>query len=203
MNIDDEANATSANATGHEEPLFSKKELKEIQDDIVNTMRPSWQSGPPKNFGEPSHGKLKADQWRSCAEFDLPVSLVSLWLRTSGGAAPANTRRRKMVESTMLLATAIRWGTSHRTSANHAKEYTRYMKAYLLSLLDLFPGLKLHPNHHVSMHLGEFLELFGPIHGWWMFPFERVIGILQQTKLNGRIGESLQFYTLFQGHLFM
>jgi hypothetical protein len=29
---------------------------------------------------------------------------------------------------------------------------------------------------------------FGPIHGWWMFPFERVIGLLQQFNTNSEMG---------------
>jgi hypothetical protein len=27
------------------------------------------------------------------------------------------------------------------------------------------------------------------MHGWWMFPFERIIGALQKTNMNYKIGE--------------
>jgi hypothetical protein len=30
---------------------------------------------------------------------------------------------------------------------------------------------------------------YGPVHGWWMFPFERVIGALQKTNTNYKIGK--------------
>ncbi|KAG2148241.1 uncharacterized protein EDB93DRAFT_1085087 [Suillus bovinus] len=30
---------------------------------------------------------------------------------------------------------------------------------------------------------------YGPMHGWWMFPFERIIGALQKTNTNYKIGE--------------
>jgi hypothetical protein len=33
------------------------------------------------------------------------------------------------------------------------------------------------------------LLLFGPMHGWWMFVFERVIGMLQKTNTNDKLGE--------------
>ncbi|KAH9912870.1 uncharacterized protein B0H18DRAFT_960738 [Fomitopsis serialis] len=43
--------------------------------------------------------------------------------------------------------------------------------------------------HHNAMHIPEFLMHFGPMPGWWMFPFERVIGLLQQVNTNGKIGQ--------------
>ena len=64
------------------------------------------------------------------------------------------------------------------------------MRAYLESLRDLFPEMKLRPNHHIALYLGEFLLRFGPVHGWWMFPFERLIGLLQKVNTNKKIGKS-------------
>lgn len=88
----------------------------------------------------------------------------------------------------MFLATALRWATSHRMSQRHADEYMRNMRAYLRSLRDLFPEMKLLPNHHNALYLGELLLRFGPVHGWWMFPFERLIGLLQKVNSNKKIG---------------
>jgi hypothetical protein len=129
---------------------------------------------------------LKADQWRSCIEFDIPVSLVQLWMADVD--VSNDDRRRKLTESTMFLATALRWATSHRTSQRHADEYMRNMRAYVKSLRDLFPEMKLRPNHHNALYLGELLLRFGPVHGWWMFPFERLIGLLQKINSNKKIG---------------
>ena len=39
----------------------------------------------------------------------------------------------------MLLAMAVRWGTSHVTSENHATQYINYMQAYLECIKDIFP----------------------------------------------------------------
>lgn len=169
--------------------LIGKTELRQIQRDISETTRPRWQSGPPPKFGTKTAGKLKADQWRSCIEFDIPISLVKLWssVDESEGIAGGD-RRRKLLDSTMMLATAIRWATSHRTSANHATEYMKNMRAYLSSIRDLFPDRDLLPNHHNALYIGEMLLRFGPLYGWWMFPFERVIGLLQQINTNQKIG---------------
>jgi hypothetical protein len=128
------------------------------------------------------NGKLKAEQWRSAIKFDLPVTLIKLW----GAGYAGKERRQKLAHSTMLLAMAIRWGTSHVTSLHHAQQY---MKTYLECIRDVFPSYPFRPNHHACLHLHEFLLRYGPMHGWWMFPFERIIGSLQKTNTNHKIGE--------------
>ncbi|KAG1758760.1 hypothetical protein EDD22DRAFT_849772 [Suillus occidentalis] len=90
----------------------------------------------PKNLGDAEHGKLKAEQWWTAIEFDLPVILV-------GNMVVKNE------------------GRSH----------------------------SLCPNHHACLHLHEFLLRYRPMHGWWMFPFERIIGVLQKTNMNHKIRE--------------
>jgi hypothetical protein len=168
----------------------TKKELRRIWADIEATTRPSWHSELPTNLGEPEHGKLKADQWRSGIEFDLPVSLAQLWSSEYLDIDPQRRdRQKKMLESTMFLAMAVRWGASYRTSQEHADKYMKYMHAYLKSILDLYPGYKLKPNHHAALHIGALLMRYGPVHGWWMFPFEQLIGSLQRIKTNHQSGK--------------
>lgn len=173
--------------------VIGKDELNQIQKDISNTTRPRWQSGPPPKFGTKGAGKLKADQWRTCIEFDIPVSLVQMWGATQGDI-DQDDRRRQLLHSTILLATAIRCATSYRTSATHAAKYTNNMVAYLRSLRALFPETDLRSNHHNSLYIGEFLLIFGPLPGWWMFPFERIIGMLQQINTNQIMGTWRQGY---------
>jgi hypothetical protein len=105
----------------HRDGVIGRKELRQIRKDIAATICPGWQTGPPVNFGAPAHGKLKADQWRSCIEFDIPVSIVQLWAADTD--ISNDNRRQKLVESTMYLATALRYATSHRTSQRHVDEY--------------------------------------------------------------------------------
>lgn len=174
----------------HHDGRLDRREMRQLRKDIAKTFRPTWQQPPPPNIGSKTHGKLKADQWRTCIEFDLPVSLVRLWsAHATDPAAIVTDRRMKVVESTMLLATAIRWATSHRTSQHHVDEYMRNMRAYLASLRELFPEVNLRPNHHNALYLGEMLLRMGPVRGWWMFPFERVIGLLQKINTNGKMGK--------------
>ncbi|KAG2752860.1 hypothetical protein P692DRAFT_201693907, partial [Suillus brevipes Sb2] len=169
---------------------LTDKEINDIQEMIGRVRRPSWHRGPPKNLGDAEHGKLKAEQWKSSIEFDLPMALMHLWGpgRAADGVEHAS-QREKLAHSTMLLATAIRWGTSHVTSTHHAQQYTTYMRAYLECIREIFPHHSWRPNHHAALHIREFLLRYGPMHGWWMFPFERIIGALQKTNTNYKIGE--------------
>jgi hypothetical protein len=177
------------NAKKPVEPL-TNREIDEIQAHLRTIKWPTWNRGPPVNLGDAEHGKLKAEQWRSMVEFDLPVVLCKLW--EAGSPSPeddeTSSRRKKLAHSTMLLAMAIWWGTSHVTSEYHMRQYKQYMKAYLECVKTIFPEIGWRPNHHASLHLDEFLRRYGPMHGWWMFPFERVIGSLQKTNMNHKIG---------------
>jgi len=157
---------------------------------MSQTIHPSWHTLPPSNLGEAKHGKLKADQWRSCMEFDMPAAVAQIWVHGSRSSEDDEQiqRQKKLVQATILLATAIRWATSYRTSELHAAQYMRCMVAYLNILKELYPKLAWRPKHHAALHIGPFLLLFGPMHGWWMFVFERIIGLLQKINTNYKLG---------------
>ncbi|KAH8978428.1 hypothetical protein EDB86DRAFT_2783214, partial [Lactarius hatsudake] len=67
--------------------------------------------------------------------------------------------------------------------------YTNTMKNYLKTLKDLHPNKRFRPNHVNALLIGNYLRLYGPVRGWWMFPFERVIGDLQRSSTNNILGE--------------
>ena len=142
---------------------ISQGDLKVIQDDIAATIRPRWHAAPPANLGQVSHGKLKADEWRSCFEFDIPVSLLRLETQQIASGKQTDDYRAKLVHSTLLLATAIRWATSHRTSTKHIENYTKTMKNYLTTLKDLRPNQRFRPNHVNALLIGNYLRLYGPV----------------------------------------
>lgn len=63
-----------------------------------------------------------------------------------------------------------------------------HLKKYLSEIRELFPDARPSTNQHVSLHLPFFLKQFGPVHSWWTFPFERLIGVLQQLPTNNKSG---------------
>lgn len=170
---------------------LNPKELSCLQKFIGQIQRPSWHTPTPKNLGEASHGKLKADQWQSAAEFDVTTTIARVWASDPPGLDDEERvqHQKLLVKSTVLLATAIQWATSYRTSKMHAGLYLHSLVAYYDILKTLYPKMSWQPNHHAALHIGPQLLQFGPMHGWWMFMFERVIGLLQKTNTNFKVGE--------------
>jgi hypothetical protein len=179
---------------------INSKELKRIHTFLAQTTRPTWHTPPPKNLGEKSHRKLKADQLRSSMEFDVPAAMAQIWVidNQSPDDDERTQRKEKLVDATILLTTAICWATSYETSELHAGWFMKCMVAYLNILKELYPTIAWRPNHHAALHIGSFLLLFGPMHGWWMFVFERIIGSLQRINTNDKLGESILLMYLME-----
>ncbi|OBZ68265.1 hypothetical protein A0H81_12045 [Grifola frondosa] len=68
--------------------ILTKKDVEAIQMDITRTTRPTIHTQPPPKIGTKAQGKLKADEWRSLMEFDLPVTLVHLWWKSTQHHVP-------------------------------------------------------------------------------------------------------------------
>jgi len=94
-----------------------------------------------------------------------------------------------MLHLTMLLLSAVALATTHITSAAHANDYLAYMVNYCEEFQRLFPNYACHCNHHMAMHIGEFLMRYGPVYGWWTFPYESMIGMLQKISTNYKPGK--------------
>jgi Domain of unknown function (DUF4218) len=88
----------------------------------------------------------------------------------------------------MSLLSAVTVASSHSMSLALANSYLQHMQGYLAGLKALFPQYGFHPNHHLALHLHQYLLLFGPVHAWWTFPFERMIGMLQCIPTSRKIG---------------
>ncbi|KAI0351504.1 hypothetical protein OH77DRAFT_1410980 [Trametes cingulata] len=152
--------------------------IHRLREDIAATHFPSWMERPPRNFGSPSHGKLKADQWRTACTVSMVITLTRLW-----GQKPASSRERVLLESFLHLVCAVNLAARRSMSNSRASRFDYHISRYLQSLRTLF-NHELVPNHHLSLHLKFCLELFGPVHAWWSFPFERFIGLLQRLNMN-------------------
>jgi hypothetical protein len=119
----------------------------------------------------------------------MPISVAQLWSKEtclSEHKSEITVRCDKLFQSIMHLAVAMCWATSHKTSEHHSENLEKNITAYLRCLLDLHPNIQFCPNHHTALHIGLLLTQFGPAYGWWMFSFERVIGILQQINTNSK-----------------
>ncbi|KAI0364850.1 hypothetical protein BV20DRAFT_955421 [Pilatotrama ljubarskyi] len=163
-----------------------------IREDIAATVFPSWVERPPRNFGSPGHGKLKADQWRTACTVSLVITLCRLW-----GSSAASERERLLLDNFVHLVCAVDLATRRVTDPSRIMQFDKHMFEYLSSLRSLFSH-DFVPNHHLSLHLYEFLLLFGPVHAWWAFPFERFNGLLQRLNTNNKTRDMpLTFMTYF------
>ncbi|THH19759.1 hypothetical protein EUX98_g8711 [Antrodiella citrinella] len=157
--------------------------LSHIRDDIKKTVYPSWIERPPSNFGSPGHGKLKADQWRTVSTISLVITLIRLW-----GHASASEQEQKMLKNFIHLVIAVQHASRRSISLADVVAYDTHMYAYVSGLRTLYDH-QLVPNHHLSLHLTGCLRLFGVVHSWWAFPFERYNGVIGRLKNNGRTDE--------------
>ena len=169
--------------------------MAKFRSDIENMNSPSWLTSVPTNLGEPSHGKLRADQWRTLGITYLPVSLIRLWDQLEDADDKRSQQCKKLLEVTFSLISAVVIASSRTTSREKADLYLHYMQDYLKGLRELFPRYRFLPNQHMALHLAEYLKLYGPVHSWWTFPFERLIGMLQRIPNNFQNGQF--FFVLF------
>ena len=98
---------------------------------------------------------------------------------------------KQLLGITFSLLSAIIVACSHVTSWAHAKAHMQYMCDYIKGIKKLFPQLET-PSKILQ---------YGPIHSWWTFPFERLIGIIQWIPNNGKQGNQGVFamYTAHNG----
>ena len=90
---------------------------------------------------------------------------------------------------TMSLVSAIYLACARMTTTERASAYHTCIASYVGNLQNLYPTISLRPNHHAAFHIYDYLVLFGPVHSWWTFPFERLIGVLQCLPHNHTSGE--------------
>ena len=151
---------------------------------IRDTIVPSWVGSVPRNFGTAAAGTPKADEWRMVFTIYLPLCLISLF----GYPSSDNPQHYQVLDHTMQLVCAVIIACTRKTDANRMRRYRECLQAYVRQLPTLYPGLDCESIHHMVFHIYDFLELFGPVHSWWAFPFKRLIGQLQRLPTNHKFG---------------
>ncbi|RPD61515.1 hypothetical protein L227DRAFT_585676 [Lentinus tigrinus ALCF2SS1-6] len=143
---------------------------------------PSWVNPPPVSFGTKRHGKLSADQWRTLSIVYLPVTLIRIW-------GFQEERRVKMMMNFLYLVETVEIIGLLEIDEERIARAEVVMKQYLDTAKELYKGCKVQPNHHLALHIGVFLRLFGPVHSWRAFVFERFNFFLQSLNTNLTFGD--------------
>lgn len=150
---------------------------------------PTWINPAPRAFGTSQHGKLSADQWRTVSSINLPVTLVRTWGLETG-------RRRDMLQNFLHLVNAIQTIGYLEVDQRDLQKADDLLKRYLEGIKELYKGSKIQANHHLALHLTVFITLFGPVHSWRSFAFERFNYMLQTLNMNMNMGRSIPCSTL-------
>ena len=171
--------------------LCTRETLRHIQYVIKNTSTPSWVNSVSNNYGEPSAGSIKADEWRTLATIYLPIALVTLWGYTNGLPSTSESSFLWALGHTMALFQAVTLVYCNTMNKDHALKYQTLLQKWVSGLHEIHPHMKNHKartNVHAAMHLYDFILLYGPVMSWWCFPFERLIGTLQKINTNDLVG---------------
>lgn len=164
--------------------VLGNETLKAIRSDMMKMTLPSWFASAPKHPGAAMWGTFKADEWKSFAGVNLPITLSRLW-----GSGPQDGRRYKMLENFLHLVTAVNAANLRIITESDIDLYEHHMRTYLHGFLDLYPHMDLTPYQHLSLHFPEHLRRFGPTHSWRCWAFERYNGIIQMLPTNNRFGK--------------
>ena len=170
--------------------------IQHIQRVIKETVTPSWINSVPANYGENSAGTIKADEWRILSTVYLPIALITLWGEENGTTPAEDSHFLKILDHTMALFQAVTIVCRNTMNVHRATTYRSLIKQWVDDLHECHPHTVKHPlraNIHASFHIYDFLRSFGPVMSWWSFPFERLIGTLQNSNNNGRIGGESNF----------
>ncbi|KAF9643985.1 hypothetical protein BDM02DRAFT_3191016 [Thelephora ganbajun] len=171
------------------EPVSESREvlgrniLEAAWDDMTRTEIPLWMSAAPRNWGTATRGKLTTDQWKVIATVHLPITLMRLWGALQEG------RYFLMLCNFMDLSAAVQLANQQVITEKHIEDYERLILRYLSGMMIMFKDTPLQPIHHVSVHAGEFLCLFGPTHSVRTPGFERFNEKLGLQNTNRKSGE--------------
>ncbi|VDB89659.1 unnamed protein product [Peniophora sp. CBMAI 1063] len=166
--------------------ILDNEELESIWPFTTRIFLPSWMDRGPRHFGKPGQGTLKADNWRTIGTVLLPLSLILLWGK---GGSRHDDFHEKLLKNFLHLVAAVNIASLHATSQERRLNYLRHLQTYAVTLKLLLPNYPIRPNLHMSFHIAEVLELFGPVAAWWTFPFERYNGVMRNIQTNGRFGQ--------------
>lgn len=156
--------------------------LEEYVKDRRRIELPSWINPAPVGFGTTRQGKLSADQWRTLATVHLPVTLIRTW------GLDGDDTHKKMLQNFLDLVEAIEILGLLEIDEDRIEEADALIKKYLDTAKELYKGATIQPNHHMFLHLSVFLLMFGPVHSWRAFAFERFNYMLQTLNTNLNFG---------------
>ena len=117
--------------------------------------------------------QLTSDQWKNWVIY---YSIVTL----------RDVVSRDVLEVWRLFVLACRTLCVKKISLQNIKLADAFLLQFCRRVERLFGKECITPNMHLHCHLGECMVDYGPVHGFWCYPFERYNGLLGATPNNNR-----------------
>jgi len=161
--------------------ILGKNIMQAVWEDMKRTLLPSWITPVPHNWGTAKRGKLSADNWLVIFIIHLPITLIRLWGNETG-------RKHELLANLMHLASASSIVIMHSSREEQILAFGHHIFRYIDGIKKLFPDQRLRPVHHAALHLGDLMDLFGPVHSRSGFFFERYINFFHRINTNQKLG---------------
>ncbi|KII96111.1 hypothetical protein PLICRDRAFT_98402 [Plicaturopsis crispa FD-325 SS-3] len=142
-------------------------------------------------------GRPKADEWRNLMRV-YPVALANISRQDDANeddymeSADLRSSRNYHDHYTNVLrfCAGIRILITQSITPNEAERGQTFFTQAFESWATMNCHLK--PSQHTSTHILEFLMSLGPAYAWWVFAYERFIGILGKMNTNGKRGGEME-----------
>ncbi|KAF8834178.1 hypothetical protein BDN67DRAFT_915439 [Paxillus ammoniavirescens] len=141
-------------------------------------------------------GRPKADEWCNFMRI-YPVALAvawDMWTCPIDAQAPdpkKNSKVQKAVlsrnyhshyQNVLRFCASTRIFASRSITPHEASRASDFMSEVSQSWAAM--NCHLTPNSHFACHLPEYINAYGPAYAWWVFPYERAIGLLGRANHN-------------------
>ena len=155
-----------------EKGIISEKDFEQIQQRVDTTIVPAGIGRIPLKFLS-GFSSFTAEQWKNWVTL---FSLISL----------QNCLRGDDLECWRHFVLACRILTKYEITANDIVIGDALLVQFCKRTERQYGKNKITPNMHMHCHLRSCLEDYGPLHGFWLFAFERYNGILGSIPNNNR-----------------
>ena len=151
--------------------ILSTLDLDTIKDRLDNTIVPSGLGRLPSSISPSTF--LTAEQWQN---WTLYFSIYCLY-----GLIPP-----EQLECWRHFVLACRKISEYTLSQDNLVVADTLFVRFCKKVKELYGREALTPNMHMHCHLVSCMQDFGPMRGFWLFPFERYNGILGSQPTNNR-----------------
>lgn len=169
--------------TNSDSPTLRPNDMLKLEQFIEGIQLPTSLGRIPSKIATSFSG-FTANQWK---HWTLLLSLTSL----KSILPPLHySCWQKFVHACYLISPTI---LDHSVT----EQATQLFREFGELVQDIYGEHAVTPNMHLHLHLGECISDYGPISGYWLFPFERMNGVLGGYHTNQRSVE----IQIFRQHL--